>query len=137
MTFLYAKRSVDLEPHWRTQLIADPVEHFQKRDESRWGQASGKKGGKKTALLATADVVLERSHPRATRRIIMASRTTYRKMVQNLRWAAGHNIFAASLAAGFLALCGVRLTLAVDAVPTSASKVALAIDTQLLKRIKL
>ncbi|MEH6721846.1 MAG: hypothetical protein V7704_23555 [Aurantimonas endophytica] len=84
-----------------------------------------------------AVVVLVRSDPRDTRRIIMASIITYRKMVQNIRWAAGHNIFAVSLAAGVLALCGIRLMLAVGAVPTSASKVALAIDTQLLKRIKL
>jgi len=48
------------------------------------------------------DVVLVRSDPRDVPRIIALSRATYRKMVQNLWWAAGYNVFAIPLAAGVL-----------------------------------
>jgi Cu2+-exporting ATPase len=51
-------------------------------------------------------IVLVRSDPRDIPRIITLSRATYRKMVQNLWWAAGCNIFAISLAAGVLAPWG-------------------------------
>ena len=44
------------------------------------------------------DVVLVRSDPRDVPRIIELSRATYRKMVQNLWWAAGYNIVAIPLA---------------------------------------
>src|SRR5690348_18387254 len=40
------------------------------------------------------DVVLVRSDPRDVPRIIALSKATYRKMIQNLWWAAGYNIFA-------------------------------------------
>ena len=49
------------------------------------------------------DIVLVRSDPRDVPRIIALSRVTYRKMVQNLWWAAGYNIVAIPLAAGVLA----------------------------------
>ena len=51
----------------------------------------------------TADVVLARSDPRAAVRVIALAQATYRKMVQNLWWAAGYNIVAIPLAAGVLA----------------------------------
>ena len=49
------------------------------------------------------DVVLVRSDPRDVPRIIALSRASYRKMMQNLWWAAGYNIVAIPLAAGVLA----------------------------------
>ena len=49
------------------------------------------------------DIVLVRSDPRDVPRIIALSRATYRKMIQNLWWAAGYNIVAIPLAAGVLA----------------------------------
>src|SRR5690606_16504448 len=52
------------------------------------------------------DVVLVRSDPRDVPRIVDLSRATYRKMVQNLWWAAGYNIVAIPLAAGVLASRG-------------------------------
>ena len=52
------------------------------------------------------DVVLVRSDPRDVPRIIALSRASYRKMIQNLWWAAGYNIFAIPLAAGVLARTG-------------------------------
>jgi P-type Cu2+ transporter len=54
------------------------------------------------------DVVLIRSDPRDVARIIGLSRASYRKMIQNLWWAAGYNIVAIPLAAGVLAWAGIR-----------------------------
>jgi P-type Cu2+ transporter len=82
-------------------------------------------------------IVLVRSDPRDIPRIISLSGATYRKMLQNLWWAAGYNIFAIPLAAGALAAWGVLLTPAIGAVLMSASTVAVAINAQLLKRVKL
>jgi Cu2+-exporting ATPase len=83
------------------------------------------------------DVVLVRSDPRDIPRIIELSRATYRKMVQNLWWAAGYNIFAIPLAAGVLASYGVLLSPAVGAILMSASTVIVAINAQLLRRANL
>jgi Cu2+-exporting ATPase len=83
------------------------------------------------------DIVLVRSDPRDVPRIIALSRATYRKMVQNLWWAAGYNIFAIPLAAGALAPWGVLLTPAMGAVLMSASTIIVAINAQLLRRAQL
>jgi Cu2+-exporting ATPase len=58
-------------------------------------------------------------------------------MVQNLWWAAGYNIVAIPLAAGVLASRGILLTPALGAVLMSASTVIVAINAQLLKRVRL
>jgi Cu2+-exporting ATPase len=83
------------------------------------------------------DVVLVRSDPRDVPRIIELSRATYRKMVQNLWWAAGYNIVAIPLAAGVLAPIGIVLSPAVGAVLMSLSTVIVAINAQLLRRTAL
>ena len=83
------------------------------------------------------DVVLIRSDPRDIPRIISLSKATYRKMIQNLWWAAGYNIFALPLAAGVLAPWGVVLNPAVGAVLMSLSTVVVALNAQLLRRINL
>ena len=80
------------------------------------------------------DIVLVRSDPRDVARIIQLSRASYRKMVQNLWWAAGYNIVAIPLAAGVLAGIGFVLSPAVGAVLMSASTVIVAINAQLLRR---
>jgi Cu2+-exporting ATPase len=82
-------------------------------------------------------IVLVRSDPRDIPKIITLSAATYRKMLQNLWWAAGYNIVAIPLAAGLLAAWGVLLTPAVGAVLMSASTVVVAINAQLLKRVQL
>jgi Cu2+-exporting ATPase len=83
------------------------------------------------------DVVLVRSDPRDVPKIVALSRASYRKMVQNLWWAAGYNIVAIPLAAGVLAPFGIVLSPAVGAVLMSASTVIVAINAQLLRRARL
>jgi len=83
------------------------------------------------------DIVLVRSDPRDVPRIVALSRATYRKMIQNLWWAAGYNIAAIPLAAGIFARWGVVLAPAVGAVLMSASTVIVAVNAQLLRRARL
>jgi Cu2+-exporting ATPase len=83
------------------------------------------------------DIVLVRSDPRDVPRIVALSRASYRKMIQNLWWAAGYNIVAIPLAAGVLASRGIVLSPAVGAVLMSASTIIVAINAQLLRRTAL
>lgn len=80
------------------------------------------------------DVVLVRSDPRDVPAIIDLSKATYRKMIQNLWWAAGYNIVAIPLAAGVLAQWGILLHPALGAVLMSLSTIIVAINAQLLRR---
>ena len=80
----------------------------------------------------TADIVLVESDPRAAVRVIALARATYRKMVQNLWWAAGYNIVAIPLAAGVLAPWGIVLSPAVGAVLMSLSTVVVAVNARRL-----
>ena len=82
-------------------------------------------------------IVLVRSDPRDIPRILTLSKATYRKMLQNLWWAAGYNIVAIPLAAGVLAGWDILLTPAVGAVLMSASTVIVALNAQLLRRVEL
>ena len=83
------------------------------------------------------DVVLVRSDPRDVPRIIVLSKATYRKMVQNLWWAAGYNIAAIPLAAGVLASREIVLNPAVGAILMSFSTVVVALNAQLLRRVRI
>src|SRR5512146_387416 len=83
------------------------------------------------------DIVLVRSDPRDVPRIIALSRATYRKMIQNLWWAAGYNIVAIPLAAGVLEKAGVVLSPAAGAVLMSLSTIIVAINAQTLRRVQL
>ncbi len=67
----------------------------------------------------------------------MSSRATYRKMIQNLWWAAGYNILAIPLAAGVLSPWGILLHPAFGAVLMSLSTIIVAANAQLLRRAKL
>jgi len=83
------------------------------------------------------DVVLVRSDPRDVARIIALSRASYRKMVQNLWWAAGYNVIAIPLAAGVLSHWGFVMSPAAGAVLMSASTIIVALNAQLLRRVTL
>ena len=80
-----------------------------------------------------SDIVLVRSDPRDVARIVTLSKASYRKMLQNLWWAAGYNIVAIPLAAGALARWDVVLTPAVGAALMSLGTVIVAINAQLLR----
>jgi Cu2+-exporting ATPase len=83
------------------------------------------------------DIVLVRSDPRDVPKIVRLSQATYRKMVQNLWWAAGYNIVAIPLAAGVLAERGILLSPAIGAVLMSLSTVIVAVNAQLLRRSRI
>lgn len=82
----------------------------------------------------TADIVLVNSNPKDIANLILFGSATYKKMMQNLWWAAGYNIFAIPLAAGALATIGIILSPAIGAVLMSLSTVIVALNAQLLKR---
>ncbi len=94
-------------------------------------------GAGSDVAVESGHIVLVRSDPRDIPRIVTLSRSTYRKMKQNLWWAAGYNIIAIPLAAGVLAAWGILLTPAVGAILMSASTVVVAINAQLLRRVML
>ena len=85
----------------------------------------------------SAGIILVRSNPMDIVRIIELSQATYRKMMQNLVWAAGYNVVAIPLAMGILAPVGIRLDPAVGAVLMSASTIIVAINAQALRTLKL
>ncbi|MGY0007236.1 heavy metal translocating P-type ATPase [Micromonospora sp. I033] len=87
--------------------------------------------------IESAGVVLASSDPRGVTGVIRLSRASYRKMRQNLAWAAGYNVVAIPLAAGILAWAGVALSPAVAAVLMSASTIVVAVNAQLLRRVRL
>jgi Cu2+-exporting ATPase len=87
--------------------------------------------------IESAGVVLASSDPRGVTSILRLSKATYRKMLQNLAWAAGYNIAAIPLAAGVLAWAGFTLSPAVAAVLMSGSTIIVALNAQLLRRVQL
>jgi P-type Cu2+ transporter len=87
--------------------------------------------------IESAGVVLASSDPRGVTGVIRLSRASYRKMVQNLAWAVGYNVAAIPLAAGVFAWAGITLSPAVGAVLMSVSTIVVALNAQLLRRVRL
>ena len=87
--------------------------------------------------IASAGVILASDDPRSVLSVIELSRASYRKMKQNLWWAAGYNLAAVPLAAGVLAPIGFVLPMSVGAVLMSLSTVVVALNAQLLRRLDL
>ncbi len=94
-------------------------------------------GGGTDVAIESAGVILVNSNPLDVVKIIALSRASYRKMVQNLWWAAGYNIIALPLAAGVLAPWGILLSPAIGAVFMSLSTIIVALNAQLLRREQL
>jgi Cu2+-exporting ATPase len=86
--------------------------------------------------IESAGIILVDNDPRDILRIIKLSKATYKKMVQNLVWATGYNVIALPLAAGILAPFGILLPPAVGALIMSLSTVIVAVNAQLLRRVK-
>ena len=87
--------------------------------------------------IASAGVILASDDPRSVLSVVQLSRAGYRKMQQNLWWAAGYNIAAVPLAAGVLAPVGFVLPMEVGAILMSLSTVVVALNAQLLRRLDL
>lgn len=87
--------------------------------------------------IGSAGVILASSDPRSVLSVIELSRAGYRKMTQNLWWAAGYNLISVPLAAGVLAPFGFVLPMSVGAVLMSLSTVVVALNAQLLRRLDL
>ena len=85
----------------------------------------------------SAGIVLVRSDPRDVVRAIELSRATYRKMVQNLLWATVYNVIAIPVAAGVFVRWGFDLPMSVGAIVMSLSTIVVALNAQLLRRLKL
>src|SRR5690606_36636975 len=87
--------------------------------------------------IASAGVILASDDPRSVLSVMELSQASYRKMKQNLWWAAGYNVVAVPLAAGVLAPVGFTLPMLVGALLMSASTVIVALNAQLLRRLDL
>ena len=94
-------------------------------------------GGGTDVAVESAGIILVQNDPLGVVRTIDLSRSSHRKMVQNLWWASGYNIVAIPLAAGILAPIGITLSPAMGALFMSISTIVVAINAQTLRRVEL
>lgn len=94
-------------------------------------------GGGTDVAIESSGLILVQSNPLDVVKIITLSRASYRKMMQNLWWAAGYNIFALPLAAGVLSPWGFNISPAFGALLMSVSTIIVAINAQFLRRTQL